>query len=194
MRVPVAAVLLLAAGCVTPDPGLTSASLEESPPPEPPAPTPPPPTPQPVPTPPPSPTPSNRTDARQPAEPEDLPDHHAEQEGWIVVTPPATSMTVRIPVPVQAGARNLTVDVRAFLASPLPAAAPVQPANVSVSLFGADGAELASKSGEATQPRVVLDWADLARPGEYAAVLTLVGASHGDQAGHKYHAVVHVAY
>ena len=198
MRLPLLlGTLLVLAGCVAPDGKLTTASTEEAPAPEPPAPTPASPTPQPIPTSPPPPTtpPANQTtEPPAPPEPQDAPDHHAEQEGWVVAAPPEPGMTVRMPVPVQAGARNLTVHARAYAVTPLPAAPPVEPANVTVTLLGPDGAALASKAGELTSPSVVLEWSDLARAGEYVAVIALKGASHGDQAGHRYHAVVHVTY
>lgn len=196
------ALALLCAGCIKPDPALTQASTVEPPTPEPAAPAPPSPTPQPIPTQPtgaPTP-PANQTNqtAPPPPPPAKPADHHAEQEGFIVVTPPQTSMTVDMAFPVLAGARNLTVSVVAFAVAPDPAPVqpPAAPANVTLTLRAPDGtvlATLAGTLGEA-QPTVTLEWGDLAAAGEYHAIIGLTGVSDGSSAGDKYHALVHVAY
>lgn len=137
-------------------------------------------------------TPANATTT--PASPPRTPpsDHHFEESGWIEAPElPAAGTTLRVPVPVQGGASNLTV--RVDISTTLPTQRTT--ANVTIELVGPDGAVVA-RAGRSPVDEAAFAAIELSAPplGELTAIVTLVGVSDGATMGDQYRLVVHVTY
>lgn len=202
MRILLLAAALILAGCIAPE-KLTPASTHAPAPGSDPAPAPPAPSSSPPPASQAPPTnatsapssnataPPNAT-APAPPTPPTPPDHHVEQAGWMQPpSPPAAATTLRVPVPVQDRASNLTVRVDVSTTLPSQRTA----ANVTIDLVDAAG-KVVARAGRAPVDEAAFAAIELPAPpvGELTAIVTLVGVSDGSTMGDQYRLVVHVAY